>query len=227
MEITSRMELVALRPDSIEEEVRRLAMAAKDLHLVALTVPPVWARFTGLALAQSSVQMGVVVGYPMGTHTASVKGLEARLALEEGAMEVTLVPNLSAYKSGYRETFRQDVAYVLKQCRQVNPEARVKVLIYVDLLSLAEQREVVRLVRECGADFLLAGTFVPQPITPTMFRRLAEFVGPDCLLGAMGEIRSPEEAQALLALEPARLATPWALEIAREAGGGHGGGGKS
>lgn len=224
MEVTRRLELTVLRPDSIEEEMRRLAMAAKDLHLVALTVTPVWARFAGLALAQSSVRMGVVVGYPLGTHTPSVKGLEARLALEEGAAEITLVPNLSAYKSGNRETFRQDVTYVLKQCRQVNPEAQVKVLLYVDLLSLAEQREVVHIVRECGANFLLAGTFVPQPITPTMFRRLAEFAEPEGrmanppLLGAMGEIRTWEEAQALLALKAARLATPWALEIAREAG---------
>jgi deoxyribose-phosphate aldolase len=219
MEIIPRIELTSLRPDSSEEEIRRLAMAAKELRLAALTVTPVWARFAGLALAQSPVRMGVVVGYPMGTHTPSVKGLEARLALEEGAAEVTLVPNLSAYKSGHRETFRQDVAYVLKQCRQANPEAQVKVLLYVDLLSLAEQREVVRIVQEGGGRFLLVGTFVPQPITPTMFRRLAEFAGPGCLLGAMGEIRSLEEAQALLALEAARLATPWGLEIAREAGG--------
>ncbi|MGB9723199.1 MAG: hypothetical protein ACP5OO_10880 [Chloroflexia bacterium] len=218
MEILPRIELTCLRPDHSEEEVRRLAMEAKDLHLAALTVTPVWARFAGLALAQSSVRLGVVVGYPLGTHTASVKGLEARLALEEGAAEITLVPNLSAYKSGYRETFRQDVAYVLKQCRQVNPEAQVRVLLYVDLLSLAEQREVVRLVQEAGGKFLLVGTLVPQPIAPTMFRRLAEFAGPGYLLGAMGEIRSLEEAQSLLALGAVRLATPWALDLAREAG---------
>ena len=218
MEVALRLELIVLRPDSIEEEMRRLAMAAKDLRLAALTVTPVWARFAGLALAQSPVRMGVVVGYPLGTHTPSVKGLEARLALEEGAAEITLVPNFSAYKSGNREIFRQDVAYVLKQCRQVNPDAQVKVLLYLDLLSLAEQREVVRIVQEAGGRFLLAGTFVPQSITPTMFRRLAEFAGPECLLGTMGEIRTLEEAQALLALEAKRLATPWALEIAREAG---------
>ncbi len=224
MEVTPRLELAVLRPDSIEEEMRRMAMAAKDFCLAALTVPPVWARFAGLALAQSPVRMGVVVGYPLGTHTPSVKGLEARLALEEGAAEVTLVPNFSAYKSGNRETFRQDIAYVLKQCRLANPEAQVKVLIYVDLLSLAEQREVVHLVQGGGGNFLLAGTFVPQPITPSMFRRLVEFAGAEGrvstppLLGVMGEIRTLKEAEALLALGAGRLATPWALEIAREAG---------
>ncbi len=222
MEVIPRLELTVLRPDSIEEEMRRLAMAAKDFRLVALTVTPVWARFASLALAQSSVRMGVGVGYPLGTHTPSVKGLEARLALEEKAAEITLVPNFSAYKSGNRETFRQDIAYVLKQCRQVNPEAQVKVLIYVDLLSLAEQREVVHLVRESGGGFLLVSTFSPQPITPSMFRRLAEFAGAEgrgatpLLLGAMGEIRTWEEARALLTLGADRLATPWALEIAQE-----------
>jgi len=217
MKIADRVEHVLLRPDSIENDVRLLAMAARQNHLAAIAVPPTWARFAVTALAGSAVRVDVPVGYPLGTHTASAKGLEARLALEEGAAEVTIVPNLATYKTGYREIFRQDIAYVIKQSRLANPDCLVKVLIYVDLLSLAEQREVVRLVQGSGGQFLLVGSYAPQPITPALVRRLSEFVEPPAQVGVLGEVRSFEEARPLLDLGIARLATPFGLEVVREA----------
>lgn len=219
MEIADRLEQTLLRPDSIENDIRLLAMAARQHHLAAIAVPPTWARFAVTALAGSAVRVDVPVGYPLGTHTASVKGLEARLALEEGAAEVTIVPNLAAYKTGYREIFRQDLAYVIKQCRLANPDGLVKVLIYVDLLSQAEQREVVRIVQGSGGHFLLVGTYAPQPITVTMVRRLAEFVEAGRQVGVWGEVRSLAQAGPLLEQGIVRLATPWGLDLVREAAG--------
>ncbi len=218
MEIADRIEVTLLRPDSTEDELRLLCMAAKQYKLAAVGVPPVWARFATTALAGSPVRVSVTVGFPLGTHTASAKGLEARLALEERAREVTVVPNLTAYRSGNREVFRQDIAYVVKQCRLVNPDALVKVLLYADLLSLDEQRQVARLVQESGVRFLMLGTSAGQEITPTMARRLFEFLEPGGQAGVMGEIRTSEEAQLLLSLGLTRLATPWGVEVVR--GGG-------
>jgi deoxyribose-phosphate aldolase len=168
------------------------------------------------AVAGSSVQVDVAVGYPMGTHTASVKGLETRLALEEGATEITLVPNLSAYKTGRRLVFGQEVAYVFKQAHLVHPNALVKVLIYLDVLNLNEQREVVRIVRENGASFLLLSRYDRQPVTPTAIRHLKDLVDPGLQLGVMSAIRTLPEAQRLLDLGLSRLLTPHAVDLVKE-----------
>jgi deoxyribose-phosphate aldolase len=213
MDVANRIEATLLRPDSTENEVRRLCMAARDNRLAAVGVPPVWARFAVIALAGSPVRVSVPVGYPLGTHTASVKGLEARLALEEGAGEVTFVPNLTALKSGHRLTFSQDVAYVVKQCHLVNPDALVKVLIYGDLLSLDEQREAVRVVQESGGRFLVLGTYAPRPLAPAQAQRFREILDAGTQAGVMGEVHSLEEARPFLDLGIARLATPWGLDI--------------
>ncbi len=214
MDIASRIEHTLLRPDSTEAELRLLCMAAEDHRLAAIVVPPVWARFAVTALAGSAVRVCVVVGYPLGMHTSSAKGLEARLALEEGAVEITLVPNLAAFKSGYRQTFSQDIAYVLRQCRLVNPDALVKVLLYGDLLNSGEQREVVRLVQESGGRFVVLGAYKPQPVAPSLVRWFQEMLAARTQLGILGEVRSLEEARPLLDLGIARLATPWGAEIA-------------
>ncbi len=217
MEVSDRLEQTFLRPDSMEEEVRLACIGAKTRRLAALGLPPVWARFAAVALAGSSVRLDIFVGYPLGTHTPSVKGLEARLALEEGAAEITFVPNFAAYKTGYRETFSQDVAYTLKQCRLVNPDAIVKVLLYLDLLSQAEQREVVRLVQENGGHFLMLASFGNGPVAPGTVRRIQALLSERTKLGVLSPIRSWEEASPLLELGIERLATPYAQEIAREA----------
>jgi len=219
MDIAARIEHTLLRPDSTENDVRLAVMAASKHHLAAATVPPTWARFAVTAAAGSPVRIGVPVGYPLGTHTASAKGLEARLALEEGVVEVTLVPNLAAFKSGHREVFRQDMAHMIKQCRLVNADALVKVLLYTDLLSPDELREVVRSVQGSGGRFIFLGTFAPQPITPAMVRQLVAAAEPGSPVGVMAEMRSWDEARPLLELGLARLATPWGVELVQEVRG--------
>ena len=217
MEIADRVEQSLLNPDSAENDVRLLCMAAKEHQLAAVAVPPVWVRFAGVALANSSVALDTPIGYPMGTHTASVKGLEARLALEEGASEVTIVPNLSAYKTGYRELFKQDLSYVVKQCRLVNPNALTRVLLYLDLLSLAEQREVVRLVQESGGRSLVLATYGGGPIKPTMLRRVTEFVKPGGEIGVWGRWSNMDEVGPLLSMGISRLTTPAGVDLVLDA----------
>lgn len=217
MDVTNRIEHALLRPDATQDQVRLAVMAASQRHLAAVTVPPVWARFAVTAAASSPVPVCVTVGYPLGTHTASAKGLEARLALEEGAPEVILVPNLGAFKSGHREVFRQDVDYVSKHCRQVNPAATVKVLLYADLLTLEELREAVRIVRESGRHFILFGTYAPQVPSPTLVRQWAASAAPGSSAGLLAEVRTWEEARLLLATGLERLVTPRGIEVVQEA----------
>ncbi len=213
MELAHLIEATLLRPDHIENDVRLLCMAARDHDFVAVCVPPVWARFAVTALAGSRVQVCATVGYPLGTHTASVKALEARLALEEGAAEVLVVPNLSAYKSGYRLNFRNELTYVVKQARMVRPEVLVKVLLYADLLSLAEQREVVRLVQESGGKFLLVSRDDGRPAGASEVRRVREFAATGVEIGVLGPYRSAAEVQPLVEVGIGRLATPWGVEV--------------
>ncbi len=217
MEIADKLEQSLLRPDSVEDEMRRLCMHAKDYHLAAVVVPPSWTRFAVTATAGSDVAVSILSGYPDGTHTSSVKSLEARLALEEGAREVTMVPNLAAYKSGWLKIFGEDIAYVLKQCRMVSPEGEYRVLIYVDLLPTTDLREIVQIIGKNSGHSLLLSSYSHAPIDLATVRQVMDWAGGSNRVSVKGEMRLLAEALPLINMGVERLVTPAALELVQEA----------
>ncbi len=217
MEIADKLEQSLLRPDSVEDEMRRLCMHAKDYGLAAVVVPPSWTRFAVTATQGSAVAVSILSGYPDGTHTSSVKSLEARLALEEGAREVTMVPNLAAYKSGWLNMFGEDIAYVLKQCRMENPEGEYRVLIYADLLPAADLRQVVQVVGKNSGHSLLLGSYSHTPVGPSTVQQVMDWAGGSTRVSVMGEIRLLAEVLPLINMGVERLVTPAAFELVEEA----------
>lgn len=220
MKIANRIEHLLLRPESNQDAVRHLCMAAKDMQIAAIGIPPAWARFASIALVDSTVRLDVPVGYPLGTHTASTKGLEARLALEEGAQEVTVVPNLAFYLSGWRERFHQDLDYVAKQARQANPEVVIRALLYLDLVPEAQYGEIVKVVRESGIEFQFLASYEQALASAPMIERISALNAIGVSLGVWGAIRSLDEARSLFGAGVARLATPYGLDLVQEAAQG-------
>ncbi len=217
MEIADRLEQYLLRPDSVEDEMRRLCIHAKDYHLAAVVVPPSWARFAATATAGSDVAVSILSGYPDGTHTPSVKSLEARLALEEKARGVTVVPNLAVYKSGWHTMFGEDIAFVMKQCRLVNPDGVYRILLYVDLLSAAELREVTQIAINNGARAILLASYNRMPLDVPTVQQVMDWAGGSNRVSVMGEIRLLAEALPLINMGVDRLVTPAAVELVQEA----------
>ncbi|MBN1483261.1 MAG: hypothetical protein JXA37_00940 [Chloroflexia bacterium] len=217
MDLNERIEQILLAPDSSEDQVRRLCLAAKEHGFAAVAVPPAWARQAGLSLASSPVRLDVPIGYPLGTHTSSVKGLEARLAIEEGAAEVTIVPNLADYRSGRHEHFQQDLNYAIRQARQANPNVRSKVLVYLDLLDEAGLKQVLSLVQRSEiAAVVLSAYQEPTPFAPIL-ERIRGWVRSEIQIETMAKLNSLEEATALLSLGSDRLVTPDGVQLAQAA----------
>jgi deoxyribose-phosphate aldolase len=159
----------ATDPYLTEADLRRLAMAAKDAGLHGLCVLPGWARKAAIMVARSGMRIRTLVGYPSGVHTPSVKGLETRLALQEGAYEVAVTPNLGYLRGGDQLSLKNEIAYVAKALREVAP-ARARTLgVVFDLDGLSAEQ-----IGPLGALTLNAGGhgvyLVAREITPDAVR---------------------------------------------------------
>lgn len=136
--MTSQHTLLDLTAPTLTTDQLRLAIIrAKDDALGGVCVLPGRAQTVRLMTARSGLKVRTLVGYPTGVHAASVKGLEARLALQEGVDDIAVTPNVGYFLGGQIDELHKELAYVAKAVREVDPQkARTAaVLIHADLLS--------------------------------------------------------------------------------------------
>jgi deoxyribose-phosphate aldolase len=155
-ELASRIDYTNLEPGATADDIRTLCDAANQYGFAAVCVAAYWVRLTAARLGTNSVvRVCGVVGYPWGVQSASVRGLEARLAVADGATELDIVANLAALRSGNLKAAGDDLAYVIKQARQAaDSGVMLKVVLPVGL-SEAERAQAAQLAVKAGADYLV------------------------------------------------------------------------
>jgi deoxyribose-phosphate aldolase len=153
-----------------------------------------------------------VVGFPHGTTTPSVKGYEAREAVEAGATEVDVACNISSFLSGDEDGFLRDLRGV------VDTAPTTKAIVETGLLNDEQKRRIARLCVEADVDYVKTCTgYAPGKATVEDVRLLSDAVGDDALVKASGCIRDAETARALLRAGASRIGTSAGAKILREA----------
>lgn len=123
----------ATAPSLSEAELRRHAMAAKDAGVYGLCVLPGRVSQAAIMVARSGLRIRTLIGYPTGVHTPSVKALELRLALQDGAAEVAVSPNLGYFLGGEELQLSNEIGYVGKALREVAPARARNMAIILDM----------------------------------------------------------------------------------------------
>lgn len=128
----------ATNPYLTEDQLRRLVIAAKDARVYGLCVLPGRAGQAAIMVTRSLLRVRTLIGFPTGVHVASVKGLETRLALQDGAAEIAVAPNIGYFLGGKELALRNEVAYVAKALREVAPSRARELAVVFDLQGLPQ-----------------------------------------------------------------------------------------
>ena len=178
-ELAARIDATNLQPDATADDVRALCDAANQYGFAAVCVAAYWARLAAARLGTNSpVRVCGVVGYPYGTQSASVRGLEARLAVADGATELDIVANLGAIRSGDLKAAGDDLAYVIKQARQAaDSGVMLKVVLPASYLSAEQQAQAAELAVKAGADYIVVNSAADSPASAVDVARLRPAAG--------------------------------------------------
>ncbi len=98
-----------LRPELTETEVIAGCDLARRYHVASVCVKPCHVALAARQLSGSDVAVGTVIGFPHGGSTTEVKVFEARDAILNGAVEVDMVINIGALRSGNTDAVLQDI----------------------------------------------------------------------------------------------------------------------
>src|ERR687893_766154 len=222
-EFAKTVDHTLLKPDVVEEDVRRLCSEAAQYHFAAVCVLPCHVRLATRELRGTDVKVATVVSFPFGADTTVVKAAAIRDAMGGGASELDVVMNISKFLSG-------GFAYVAEELSSLNGvvsavainnglnDAVLKIIIETAYLSDKMKRLAVQMVAASGADFVKTSTGFSPSVAATEDVALLREEAPEGLaVKASGGIRTLEEALDLLNAGASRLGTSGGVAIMREA----------
>jgi deoxyribose-phosphate aldolase len=210
-ELAGMIDHTLLKPEATVEQIGNLCREAMDYQFKSVCINPFWVPLAAQVLKNTRVSVGTVIGFPLGAVTTASKVQEAREAVDHGAVEVDMVINIGALKSGQLETVGGDIQAVVKA---VAGQALVKVILETCFLTPEEKVTGCELAVDAGAHFVKTSTgFGPAGASVEDIALFRRTVGPNGGVKASGGIRDYETAAAMIKAGANRIGTSAGIKI--------------
>lgn len=211
MDIRKYIDNSLLKPDRPPKEVEEFVRRSREIGFYAVCVNSFHVKLAK-DVTEGDIVVCSVVGFPLGLSTKEVKIHEAVRSVEDGAEEIDMVMNISAFKGG-------DYRYVEEEIKAIVRESGVivKVIVETCYLSEGEKRKAVEVCVNGGAHFVKTSTgFGPAGATLEDVRLLKETGGGRIKVKAAGGIRDLRTALAMIEAGADRIGTSSGFNIYKE-----------
>lgn len=199
-----------LNADSTIEDIKKLCDEARKYAFATVCVNPSNVNLARQFLKGSDVGVTTVIGFPLGATTPTVKAIEARDALANGADEIDMVLNVGALKSGNFRLVEDDIRAV----REASKGKVLKVILETALLNSEQIKKASEIAKRAGADFVKTSTgFGPGGAKAEDVKIMRETVGPSMGVKASGGIRSEEDARGMVEAGASRIGASASVAI--------------
>ena len=205
-----------LKPDLTAAQVQEGCQHTIDHQFAGICLPPVYVKHANEQLNGYKAKVVTVIGFPLGYQKIGTKTEEARLALDDGADEVDMVLNISAFKSGLISYVNEDIDSIV-QLTHFNNKL-VKVIIETALLSEQEIIEACRICANNKVDYVKTCTgFNGGQASTQDVQLMHEHLPVRTKIKASGGIKDTATAWSLIESGADRLGTSSSLSLVAHA----------
>ena len=216
--VASMIDHTLLKADATRAEIEALCREAAEHRFASVCGNPTWVAVCARLLRGTTVKVCSVVGFPLGATTADTKHYETRRAIFDGALEIDMVVNVGALKSGDLRLVERDIEAVASPCRESG--ALSKVIIEAALLTDDEKVTACTLAKAAGADYVKTSTgFGPGGATAADVALMRRVVGDEMGVKAAGGVRDLEGLKAMVAAGATRIGASAGVRIVQESRG--------
>jgi deoxyribose-phosphate aldolase len=188
-----------LRPELDDAFIADGCRLAARYDVASVCVKPVDVAKAAAILAGTDVKVGTVIGFPHGSSTTATKVYESERALEDGAIELDMVIDIGALRSGRDADVQADIAAVVQVAHAAG--AIVKVILENAYLTDAEKVRGCLASEAAGADFVKTSTgFAPSGATHEDLILMRRTVSPHVQVKAAGGVRTLDALLAVMDL---------------------------
>ncbi len=194
---------IASRPAATLAEMDAFYRKLAPYRLAAVMVEPRYLRSAAEYFHPRGQNVVTVISYPLGGMTTEGKLVQMAQALSDGADELDLAMDLSAFRSNDLSK----VADELRAARILASTHTVKVIYYSAVLSEDEALRAAELILDAGITFLKTNPGYGYVTTPAHVRTIKQRFGNDLRVMASGGVRTHQDAMAMIEAGATRIAT--------------------
>lgn len=211
MNIAGHIEHTNLSPYLVIGDIDTLVAEAKEFGFIGVCVPPFWVKRASREIGNENIFLVTVAGFPLGYNMTETKLDEIKRAIDNGADEIDMVWNVSAFKTGI-PWVKIEVAKCTKLAH--DQQKLLKVIIETAYLSIAEIEQACKICADAGADFVKTSTgFAPKGATVEHITLMKNKLPAQVGIKASGGIKTLAFAEALLQAGADRIGTSSGVSI--------------
>lgn len=181
-----------LKPDFTYADVAAGAELALKYNTASYCIRPMDVAEAARVLAGSTVNVCTVIGFPHGSTTTATKVFETQDAIDNGAVEIDMVINISALLSEDYDYVEQDIRAVTSAAHARG--ASVKVIFETAYLNDAQIIKACELTELAGADYVKTSTgFASEGATTHNVKLMKQTVGDRLKVKSSGGVRTLDQ----------------------------------
>lgn len=208
------IEHTALKPTLTGTDIDQLVEEAVEYEFLGVCVPTFWVKKARREVKNHGIQLVTVIGFPLGYQMTENKLDEIKLAIDNGANELDIVMNISAFKSGM-PWVKTDLA----KCAQLIHENDCLMKVIIETAYLSEE-EIVKasvLCQDAGTDFVKTSTgFAPDGAKVDHIKLIRSTIHSNVGVKASGGIRDLDTAIKMIEAGADRLGVSAGVSIMNE-----------
>jgi deoxyribose-phosphate aldolase len=211
MNLSSCIEHTNLSPTLTIDDIDRLVEEARQFNFYGICVPPFWVKRAQREIGMEKIALVTVAGFPLGYNMTETKLDEIARAIDNGADEIDVVWNVTAFKTGIPWT-KIELAKCSRLCH--DSHKLIKIIIETAYLSEDEIVQACKLCADAGADFVKTSTgFAPSGAKAEHIRLMRSVLPEQVGIKASGGIKTRDQAIAMIDAGANRIGTSSGIAI--------------
>lgn len=211
MSLARYIEHTNLNPTLSIASIDKLVDEARQYGFFGVCVPPFWVKRAKREIGNEKIVLVTVAGFPLGYNMTETKLDEIQRAIDNGADEIDVVWNITAFKTGIPWT-KIEIAKCSKLAHDY--QKLLKVIIETAYLSDVEIEQASKLCADAGVDFVKTSTgFAPEGAKVEHIALMRKSLPPTVGIKASGGIKTRAQAEALINAGATRIGTSSGIAI--------------
>jgi len=216
------------RADATEKDIQTLCADVLQYGFNSAFVNPVHIKLAK-SLVSDKAKVGTVISFPLGQDIREVKVHAIREAVNDGADELDIVPNISKIKEGKLDLLEDELKALTTTAKIMRKEIVVKFIVETGLFvpehfldaetpEIHAGREqivnIAKAIERSGADFVkICSGMGKRGVSVDDVKLVRSVVSPTMKVKGAGGIDTKEKALSLIEAGANRLGTSHAIEI--------------